>query len=289
MGEDKPTFRWSELKKFKRCRRSWYNGYVLNLRKPEFSGEAAPRVKRDAGTLFHKDLLEHYYRGETAAPGAWLRTQTPPVSAAYGKEWQDTYTLAQIMLDGYGEWLADEGMDMGERTLGTEVEYVVDLGPVNLTVHIDRLVMDETFDRLIVEDLKTVDSLSKGESFAVDEQLLTYAWVTEQIHGRPVSACRHRMARRVKRTARATPPFYGEVEINPNRAQMDAIESHIRATVTDMLRVLGDNGPFYPNVTGDCSWDCDFLPICAMHDDGSDLAGVRQELYIKREENKGAQ
>lgn len=281
------VFRYSEMRRFKRCRRSWLDGYVLGWRKPEFSGDYKP-TKANTGTLVHSDL-EAYYSGQTSAPGEFHRTQTPPVSESFGKEWTEVYLLAQIMLDGFAEWLTEEGQDQGESTLFTEKALEVPLGTVlgdnvSIAVHIDRVVLDETFNRYIVEDFKTVDSLTHGVQFATDEQLLTYAWAVQEGLGLPVAECRHTSFRRVKRSARATPPFYGREGITPTP---DLLRNHVAAmlaTAEDMVRCLQDPRPevFYPNNTRDCSWDCDFLAVCAMHDDGSDLEAVMPELYVQR-------
>lgn len=297
--EELPEVRYSEIKRFKRCRRSWMNGYFLNLRQPEFSGEAAPKLKRDAGTLVHRDL-EAYYNGETQAPGEYLRS-APLITSdnpEYAAEWQATYALAQIMLDGFGEWLEEEGHDVGEETVGTEVEvkYRVETheGPVNLVCHIDRIVKDTLFDRYIIDDTKTVDTLEKGGQFAVEEQLLTYALVVSGSPergglGLPVSECRHTMLRRVKRTARAKPPFYGRESIYPSSEQIESIYASQREVLGEILRARrrlsegeGHAAVAYPNAGMDCSWICDFLPICCAHDDGSDLEGLRNALYIRR-------
>lgn len=301
MTEELPEVRYSEIKRFKRCRRSWMNGYFLGLRQPEFSGEHAPKLKRDAGTLVHRDL-EAYYNGETSAPGEYLRTAERVTSdnPEYAADWVATYALAQIMLDGFGEWLEEEGHDVGEETWGTEVEvkYRVDTeeGPCLLVCHIDRIVKDTLFDRIIIDDTKTVDTLEKGGQFAVEEQLLTYALVASGDPergglGLTVSECRHTMLRRVKRTARAKPPFYGRESIYPSTDQIHSTFLSTQAVLTEILQArqnlaagLPHQAVAYPNSHRDCSWDCDFLPICQAHDEpDTDLDGLRQALYIKRD------
>lgn len=270
------------------------NGYVLGLRLPEFDGEYEPKIKRDAGTLVHADL-EQYYNGETERPGAWLKTQDKP-SGNFASEWGKVYELAQIMLDGYAQWLSEEGFDQGERTHGTEVEVDVPMGTmlgdeVILRVHIDRIVEDLDFGGFIIEDTKTVDTIAKDNSFDLDWQLRTYALAARDVLGLNVIAARHNMLRRVKRTARATPPFYARTSVILSDTILAAHADALDGVLYSMVRTYQDlegqtesiNWLAYPNPTKDCSWDCDFLPICAMHDDGSDLSGVRETLYIKRE------
>lgn len=283
------TFRYSEIRRFQRCRRSWYNGYHLGLRLPEFDGERKPG-KQHNGTLVHADL-EAYYNGETAAPGDYHRQQAAPESEQFQKEWDEIYNLSQIMLDGYGEWLEEEGADQGEVTWGTEVEIDMPLSnDVTVQMHIDRIVHDPVFDRYIIEDTKTVDTLAKDVTFAMDWQLLTYALGAQRQLGLNIAECRHSMLRRVKRTARAKPPFYGRVSITPSEdqlksqwAMLEGVTSDMVATANALDQGVGHHVVAYPNPTRDCSWDCDFTAICGMHDDGSDLSGVRNELYVRRD------
>lgn len=287
MSEEPRIIRYSELKRFKRCRRSWMNGYYLGLGLPEFTGDREPKVKRDAGTLVHKDLEHYAETGER--PGTWLSRQSPPESPAFAKAWADTFRLAAVMLEGYGEWLEAEGLEMGETTLGTEVELDMPVlnGSAVLRVHIDRLVRSDTWGYDIVEDYKTVDTLSSGQQFATDEQMLTYALVA-RYHGYDIQRCRHTQLRRVLRTARATPPFYGRQELIPSAEMLDSHLISTEKAIENLLSVVGDldNGAThhvaYPNNTSTCDWECDFLPICASHDDGSDLDALREAIYVIR-------
>lgn len=282
--------RYSELRAFMWCRRNWLNAYYLGLvpKGGEDSGDRPPGT-RHIGTLVHKDL-EAYYRGLTTAPGEFARAEKPPVSAQFQKEWDNAYEMARIMATGYGKWLADEGHDQGETTLEVEYEMTLpfpDLG-ITLVMHTDRIFKD-AWGEVGIEDTKSVDNLLKDDTFAVDWQLLTYI-VGAQANGIPASYARHNMLKRNKQTARANPPFYGRVEMRPNAEQLTAHRSHLHAALSDMRNVMLDlerDGVYspvcYPSPGKDCSWRCDFKAICAMHDDGSDLAGVRETIYQLKE------
>jgi len=289
--------RFSEVRNWQDCKRSWLNGYFLGLTKPEFSGEAKPS-KANVGTYVHADL-EAYYNGTTAKPGLFHASVPVPSSEMFQKEWDNYHRLAQVMLDGYGEWLEEEGLDQGEETVGTEVEIDLPFGEMHgdrvfLQMHVDRIVRDTDFDRIIIEDTKTVDSLSKDTSFAIESQLLTYTLGVQDVLGLPVAECRHNMLRRVLRTAKANPPFYGRESITPSATQLENHRIQLQGILSEI--VLGyqalERDPAQhqsvapPHPTKDCSWRCQFLPICQMHDDGSDLAGVRQALYIQREKKE---
>lgn len=292
--------RYSEIRNWQDCHRSWMNGYYLGLTTPEFSGDSKPS-KAEVGTWVHADL-ESYYNAPvgTARPGDWHRTVPVPVSENWQTEWDKAHRLAQVMLDGYAEWLEETGVDAGEVTWGTEVELEIPLGVIegdNVTVitHIDRIVHDTTFDRWIIEDTKTVDQVAKDAVFAIESQLLTYTLAVQHNLGVPVAECRHNMLRRVLRTARATPPFYERTSITPSAAQLESHELALRSLTREIVLAYqaleaGADHRYIapPHATRDCSWKCKFLPICAMHDDGSDLDGVRQALYINNKETHSA-
>lgn len=290
--------RYSEIKRFMRCRRSWLNGYYYGLGFPERDGEAKPTTA-STGTLVHAALEHHYFTG--GDPAAFLRGQDVP-EGAYAADWAKTYTLAIRMVEGYMDWLAETGADAGEHTVGCEIELEVPMGviggeDVSLVVHIDRLVYDSTWNEWIIDDTKTVASLEKGLEFDIDLQGLTYAYVVQRALGITVSKFRHTMLRRVLRTGTAKPPFYAREPMSINAHQFSSQERHLKGVLSDMISVYQriDADPSahheacYPNPTNTCNWDCDFLAICGMHDDGSDIQGVRQALYVPRHKEQHKQ
>jgi len=288
----------SEIAAFRRCRRKWLNAYVLNL-----TNEATPEQRfsrppgtNATGTYAHALLEAHYgeqeqmgdaYRGGPDAVSNACYAEIPEDSP-FQQEWEDSLRLSEIMFDGYLEWVSAEGLDQGEATHGTEVSLEWEIMPgVFVTGKIDRIVHDTTWDRYIIEDYKTVQTLEKGPQFQVDTQLLTYVLLANK-NGIPCNDARHTMLRRVKRSAKAKPPFYGRAEVTFSDEQLRRHEQALMSTVKEMLKVrawYGDEpGLCYPNPTKDCSWDCPFIQICAAHDDGSDIDGLRKELFTVREE-----
>ena len=282
----------SEIAAFRRCRRKWYNAYVLNL-----TNEATPEQKfsRPPGTnatgTFTHTLLEAHYAGDdpSALLGA-LRDEIRECSEDTVVDgWLESLELANTMFTGYVDWCAETGNDQAEETVATELSLEWEIMPgVFVTGQVDRLVRDTQWDRLIVEDYKTVATLDKGPQFQVDTQLLTYVLLANK-NGYPCSDARHTMLRRVKRSAKAKPPFYGRAEVTFNEDQIAAHERALQVTVGEMLAIRavaesGNTDVCYPNPTKDCSWKCPFLGICAAHDDGSDIDGLRTELFTVREE-----
>ena len=280
----------SEVSCFRDCRRKWFNQYVLNL-----TNEATPEQKfsrppgtNATGTYVHAMLEAHYAGAQVSYQTALLHNEIP-ADSPFATEWREALGLADLMFDGYRDWMAEEGLDQAEETVATELSLEWEIMPgVFVTGQVDRLVRDTQWDRLIVEDYKTVATLDKGPQFQVDTQLLTYVLLANK-NGYPCSDARHTMLRRVKRSAKAKPPFYGRAEVTFNEDQLRAHEQALYRTVEDMLHVrklaaVGVDNICYPNPTKDCSWKCPFLGICAAHDDGSDIDGLRAELFTVKED-----
>lgn len=295
----KRVIRFSEKQRFQWCRRSWMNGYFLSLTLPT-NPEAPASGKRDIGTIF--DLgIRYYYGFPSVHPlDTWARLKAEHI-ADHGeltKEWDQVYSLTYRMLEGYLEWIEDEGHDAGEITVGTEVECTLYLGEilgddVYLQIHVDRLVYDTTWDEWIIDDTKTVDTLAKDQQFQVEDQLVTYAYVLSRVLGFPIRRARHNMARKVKRTGTAKPPFYGRVELNYNEHQIGAHEKNLYGEITRLVdaaqsleRGVDHHLVAPPAPSRDCTWKCDFLPICVAHDDGSDLDGLRNYIYVPYPERR---
>lgn len=282
----------SEIAAFRRCRRKWYNSFVLNLTNEATPDQqfSRPPGTNATGTFCHTLLEAHYCGDDTFALLGALRDEVrecAPEETA--DEWLESLALAEIMFDGYRDWVTEEGLDQGEETLFTEHDLEWEIFPgVFVTGKVDRIVRDTTWDRTIIEDYKTVQTLEKGPQFQVDTQLLTYVLLANK-NGIACNDARHTMLRRVKRSARAKPPFYARAEVTFSDEQLANHEDALRSTVYDMLAVRrltnnGMKGLCYPNPTRDCSWDCPFVQICAAHDDGSDIEGLRAELFTVREE-----
>lgn len=287
--------RYSATKKFMRCRRSFMLAYIRGLTKAR---DAAPASgERDLGTLCHLGV-EAIYNGEDGVAAieaerlkheaAWI-AKMEAFGGADGlpKEWLKVYEKATVMIEGYAQYVMEEGFDVGETTLAVEDAMQMEVGIIRgdlviLTVHVDRLVQDDLTGELIVEDTKTVQSLDVEQQLQVDHQLLNYALVYRVVKGLRIARIRHNLLKKSMRTARATPPFYDRVEFPVNEAQMKAQWAKLTGVLDDMvgsMQAVEDDpsvhqSRLYPTPTKDCSWDCDFLAVCPMMDDGSDWEGV---------------
>lgn len=294
--------RQSELKKFKRCPRSWWLSYQREGNGYEFArrAEGGPQSgQRDVGTLVHSGLEYHYTTGADGALlidsiAAGLNETDGPLSP----EWIKVYRLARTMVAGYQDWIQDTGADAGETTLACELNLELPIGlvlgdEIILTCKIDRVVKDELSGELIIEDHKTVQSLDIQEILAVDDQGQFYAMMASAHYGKRVNRFRHNMLRKVLRTAAAKPPFYGRQEVRFTEEQLDNAWQQQYSVVHRMVEALQTveanenlhHQVMYPTPNSQlCDWDCDFLHVCPMMNNGDDWRGALagSGIYVPR-------
>jgi len=299
----------SEMRAFKRCRRAWWLRWVRRLRRalPERPGP------RSLGSRVHAALAAYYApAGYPDVAGLWatweaLATADRATVAVAAEEGEDPAALAEaleeelelgrLMLEGYLEWLADEGADEGLEVIGPEVERRVPLGPVH-GVNVDLLALLDLRLRREVDgarlflDHKTLDQFSRVEPTAhLDEQFRLYHLIERLLGeaGERTDGALINLLRRVKRTARATPPFYRRLEVRHNDHDLRSFWTRVSGTAVDLMEAeltmaagLDPRAAAYPNPTRDCAWDCEYFPICGLFDDGSDVESLLADRYESR-------
>lgn len=301
----------SEMADWRRCRRRWYLGTYRRLTKRL---DALPGSPLSTGDLVHQSLAA-YYNGQGGGPkvdpvafvnehAAAESKAHPTLVDAIEKERE----LAVIMLEGYFEWLAETGADAELKVLGVETEVdvlVVPAGPdgreVRLISKLDVPVMRESDGARLALEHKTVASLDqplpllKIDSQMLTEHLARFMHLQEegatadqalsQAHG-----ILYNMLRKVKRTARANPPFYGRETIRHNLEELRNHWRHVLAIARDIQQAEDrlDAGESHqtvcpPSPRRECTWDCDFFRVCVMHDDGSNVEGAIEAMYEERD------
>lgn len=98
----------------------------------------------------------------------------------------------------------------------------------------------------------------------------------------------YNMLRKVKRTARAKPPFFAREEVRHNVHELRSYWKRVYGMVSDIIttKMVLDTGgdplvACYPTPRKDCSWDCDFFAVCGMFDDGSDVEPLLADIFTE--------
>lgn len=305
-----------QLQTFKRCRRKWWLAWYRKLTPLNESLTGA----RAIGTRVHRalqawyvphghprvdprDALERVITQDrtTLVASAQRRGHDEFVVANLTAEFGKVTDLERAMVEGYVQWLAETGADADLEVVAPET--VISVGvdvprlrgtvtPVILKGLLDVRVVRTTDDARLFIDHKTVGDLtSPVRTLHQSEQMLHYhliEWLALSGTDERCDGALYNMLRKVKRTARATPPFYQRVEVRHNDYELESYRTHTLATIDQVLTATeyldaepGADPNFiaYPTRTSNCAFDCDFFAVCSMFDDGSRAEDALASLF----------
>lgn len=283
----------SEIQAYSDCRRRWWLSYHRRLQ-PLHERPAGPM---SVGGRVHKVLEEGYSTPgrEDAARAVFAASIEAdyPLAEQLGllKEFESDAELCLIMVEGFFDWAAEEGLDAGWEVVAHErivksPPIEVRGEPVVLKGKLDQMIRREMDGALMTRDWKTTVEKSPV-MMAYKPQLKTYILLQSLTEpDARVGGGQFVFLRRVKRTAAAKPPFYYVEPIYVGDAEMESFWTSLTATLERMVATTAalDRGadPLAeapPRQTRDCSWRCPFYLCCDMFDDGSDAEGYLRANY----------
>jgi len=301
----------SELSTFKACRRKWYLGSYRELRQKR-EDEIGPL---GLGTRVHIGLARYYDPSDPFSTEAALEAYDRSVEESRARmtkiddetgesvftgdpdEFQKEAELGRIMLQGYFEWVEEEGADIDWEVVAAESKVRVPLegirtdsyDGIDLVGKLDLRIRRRSDGARFFVDHKTTGSLNDIPKWAhIAEQFKHYALLEMLELGNEARTDGgiYNMLRKVKRTSRSNPPFYGRWEVRHNIHELRSYWLRTIRVVEEILTTeieLDEGGdPNYvcpPTPGGDCTWKCDFFAVCGMMDDGSDAEGFIEEMY----------
>ncbi len=282
----------SEIQVFKDCRRKWWLNYYRRLQPRERSMVGALAL----GSRVH-EALDMYYAQEIPLLNAHAQLVERDRNLLV-TEMRDTSDLdseaelGRIMLEGYLDWVEENGIDADLEMISTEEIIRMPLmdGKVELQGKLDMRVRRRGDGVRMFRDFKTV-----GTSFAdftstaqMNEQILTYMLLesAQNKEGERSEGGIFTLLKKVKRTANARPPFYEQLEVRHNVFTLRSFWQRLHGTITDLLSVKDslDQGVShlvvaYPRPSRDCKWKCQFYSICPLIDDGSAAEAAIESMY----------
>ena len=310
----------SEIQTFKSDRRRWFLGNYLGLALNETTSVGPLPL----GTRIH-DALEQYYlstmgTGEIVNPvdaynrlqrednARFLQTQEATQDDKV-KKFNSESELGRLMLEGYMEWMDEENPDADLKVVGAETKlgYFIQEqdwnsvalpgfpahfdSRVELIGKVDLQVMRLEDGSLATLDHKSAMAFSDYHKFAhLSEQLMTYTVLQrldESHDGSRVDGGIYNLLKKVKRTGKATPPFYERIDVRFNQKTLDSFWIRTLATVRDIMAVRDalDNGAdhrsvAYPTPTMDWkTGSSPFFPVYSMLDDGSNAEAYLEDHF----------
>lgn len=302
------SFSHSEMDVYKQCRRKWYLQYYRKLRR-----RREPRAgARDTGILVHAALNVYYTSGGMEGERSrellfdYLANARDEdllkVSAEERKLVTEIHEKGRILCEGYLEWLHETGADIDYRFTqsevelrapgpveGTEIMGIIDLGGEHVQSG-DLFVMDTKVTASPDVMVQTLHMSEQGPMYALLAKILE----PDAKRGFKVV---WNMIKNSKQTARAKPPFYQRYELAINPDQLRQFYVQLHGQITDILRTEERlrNGEShiqvaYPTPTKDCTWKCQYFPICGSMNDETrnDIPFLIHQLYTTPDEREAA-
>lgn len=282
----------SEIQTFKDCRRRWWFTYYRRLQ-PKYKDVTGALA---LGSRIHAALDDYYANGTPLlqAHANLVNTEKSQLLEKFldVSELEKEAELGHIMLEGYLQWVEENGIDAELEMISTEETITAPLfnGEVELTGKLDMRVRRKGDGVRMFRDFKTVGgSLGDFANLApMNEQILTYMLLesTKVDEKERSDGGIFTMLKKVRRSAAARPPFYDQIEVRHNIFTLRSFWDRIHGTIADMMRVRkaldeGENPAFhaYPRPSRDCKWKCQFFTVCQLVDDGSAAEQAISEMY----------
>lgn len=293
----------SSIQTFKSCRRKfWLEQYRgMRPKRQETTGPLA------LGSRIHL-ALEIYYReiaaGQTSEeanlPGIWeqlVEDERDMLMEAFEstETFDNEAELGRIMLEGYIEWLEEEGIDSSLEIISQEERLEADFlgGRVKVVGKIDQRVKRKADGTRMIRDFKTSANFGDlHKTIQQNEQFILYMVLEmlqkdeeDRVSGAIVTALKKN-----KRGPRAVPPFYEQMEVEHNIFELRNFFMRLQGELQEIVKMYDrlDAGEdhhvvAYPTPTRDCSWKCPFSNICQMADDGSDFERALSDQFESRD------
>lgn len=285
----------SELRLWRTCRRRWYLTYYLQWASDP--SRRSPIGLAALGTRVHLSLEGHYgYELNALDVLKYEYKQLLEERPEFGTEITRELDWALAMVDGYLEWVTENGMDADYEVVATEKEQQQEVTlpsghQVIFRGKLDQLVRRVQDDALLFRDFKTVGTLSKANLLVLDTQMRFYAMLqalSVQGTGKRADGGLYMMLLRSKHTDRAKGPFYEQVAVSYNSHDLNSMYHHSRAIAQEIVnaRELLDEGEphhgvVYASPSDACGWSCPFVNVCPMMDDGSRWEDALAERFVK--------
>lgn len=308
----------SEAHDFLRCPRkwwlTWYRGLVFNHSNPSDPRATGGRIHRalaawyvpdgqvpaDPREALEKIIQEDWAEVEENVRRSDSSEDPDTVLARLSTDFTAATELERAIVEGYLQWLEETGSDAKLHITDSEqaLEVVIDgevagqYVRVKLKGKLDvRATRTSDGARLFLDHKSVQNFATPMKTLHMDPQMLHYMLLEavggDTPAGEPFAlTALYNMLRKVKRTAQARPPFFQRAEIHHSPIEVESYRKRLLGIARDTARKTREldegHDPLpiaYPNPTKDCSWDCDFFPVCPMFDDGSRVEDALAALY----------
>ncbi len=308
-------FSQSEMKVFTGCKRRWWLSEYRRLAPIGYD----PTGPLRSGTRVHTALEAFYTPGQDAFWVLSLEQEDDwdtyvrncaergeDTDASVAEQFRKDCQLEKIMLEGYGEWIAESGEDAGLETIAIEEivtvpgsafapELVAKYYEFDVVGKLDARVRRLSDGARKFVDHKTAASLTMTlPTLQMNPQMKHYRWLESMTtpEGERADGALYNVLKKVKRTKAAKPPFFARYEVNHNQEEIDNYEKRMKRIIAQILELEAElvmtpieEQPHvaYPTPDETCSWKCQFFELCNMFDDGSRAEDMIRDQFTTRD------
>lgn len=265
-------YRQSDMSTYIHCRRraEWETYRRLEI---DWGDNVRDAKTKDTGSLVHAAIqaygqLRPWQEEIVAKAKLWSGLDDPTTDKEHG--WKAAIEYAIRMVEGWFEWLEDEGVMQGKEVVEQEERFIVTVGEfhgdlVKVTFKPDMLLRMYPTGTLNLNDVKTVDDLVSVMDYNV--QLMRYAVLYRLHTGERIERLSTFQLKRSKRTKAAKPPFYRYAEHFISEEEYDQAYDEMMQTLAEMVEheqavERGEKHLSLQNRSTLCGWMCGVSDLC---------------------------
>lgn len=277
----------TRLKNFRRCRRKWYFGDVLNL------GPREPFRTWLVGEMGHLCQEKLYCTGEVRVEGCVTEVLRRYEMVLFDEEIVELVRLLADIMNRYVCTYAEHDQSFIKKILGVEHEFAIPLsGGIILEGVFDLVVLDHQ-DRIHIWDHKFTGTPHQYKHILLDPQASTYFFAGETMFGNVDSfTLNNILSKRPPKKSKYDNPCFHREHVRRNTYEQGLFIQETIQQAREMQKILslyeeGMPVPLYRTPTKDCHWDCEFYTMCITEMKGGDIEYIMDLKYVRKPERIG--
>ncbi|KKN66964.1 hypothetical protein LCGC14_0466440 [marine sediment metagenome] len=249
----------SSMSCWRRCKYKYFLKYIENYVLPSSMGQIR-------GSIGHSALAVWYKTGDKDEALHAANDKLFEYEMELNRGLDDVWELMKFILNRYFEWsIENDKFELIEAELKFEfkIDKHVFLGYIDGVVEIDGIIwlLEHKF-------LKQVSM----KHVSIDPQISMYMLAMRKLEFNPRGTF-FNVIRMTKGGIAKTEPVV-RVKAFRNQEGLVAIERELVNQANEMTKFHRDGGEMYRNSTRDCTWDCNFYPVCLSINDSGEAKSV---------------
>lgn len=249
----------SSMNCWRRCKFQYYLKYIRDYILP-------PSIGQIRGAVGHTALAVWYKTKDADEAIDAANDKLVVYEEELGKQFDKDWELLQLILNRYFGW--SEENDAFE-VLETELKFDFQVDEHVFTGYIDGVVEIDGIVWLLEHKFLKQASV---KNVSIDPQISLYIFAMRKLGFNPRGAYLN-VIRMTKGGIAATEPVV-RAKAFRNEEGLGVIEKELINQANEMTKFHTDGGEMYRNGTRDCTWDCNFYPVCLSINDSGEAESV---------------